>query len=469
MNRSSRAHLRAIAVGLSSIALLAGCIAGSSEQSDGDKLPKKVTDLSGKTIHVLAIQDPFYEPLKASIPEFEKKTGAKVVLEGASYDGLRQKYTLDAAGGSNSYDVFTLDGQWTAEMSSDQGNQLMTLDGLVDRDKKEVDPGDMPDPAWEGLRWKDKTYAVPISVYVQMLMYRKDLWESPKQQSAYQKKYNAKLAPPTTWEEFYRQAEFFTGRDWNGDGKADYGTAVAGKQGSALVQFFFQVATTRCAELFSSYPKEPFDFTPKLDSPEMVKSMEFYKSLKKVSPKAMLNYEWYDVGGAFWNDQAVMVPNWSVYADLSSDPKTSKVVGKVGAARIPHGEGCKSPMANWGLSISRASENKSAAWQFVKWATSSNLSKTWAKDYNYSASPRESVLTDPAVTKKYPWAGEFLAGIRSADPDYLPRIPALPKISDSLGSTFSSILNDRVSVQKGMTDANIKLRNIVNDADLDTR
>ena len=68
--------------------------------------------------------------------------------------------------------------------------------------------------------------ALPYGGSALVLVYHPAAFErEPNREAA--KKAGIKLEPPTTWEELDALAKFFQGRDWDGDGEADYGIALA--------------------------------------------------------------------------------------------------------------------------------------------------------------------------------------------------------------------------------------------------
>ena len=67
-------------------------------------------------------------------------------------------------------------------------------------------------------------YALPINQDSMGLVYRKDLFEDPKEMEAFKAKYGYELAPPKTYDELRDIAEFFTRPDKNLYGIATYGS-----------------------------------------------------------------------------------------------------------------------------------------------------------------------------------------------------------------------------------------------------
>src|SRR4029453_2978126 len=91
---------------------------------------------------------------------------------------------------------------------------------------------DVKDDLFGGLvsesQGDDTFVGMPVWTNSEILFYRTDLFEDPKNMADFEAKYGYPLAAPTTWDEYRDVAEFFT-RDTDGDGTIDlYGTDVKG-------------------------------------------------------------------------------------------------------------------------------------------------------------------------------------------------------------------------------------------------
>ena len=68
----------------------------------------------------------------------------------------------------------------------------------------------------------------------QILYYRKDVLANTAYQEKFKSKLNYELPnPPKSMKEMHDVAEFFTGWDWNGDGKEDWGISLHAKSHKA--------------------------------------------------------------------------------------------------------------------------------------------------------------------------------------------------------------------------------------------
>src|SRR5262245_62715911 len=71
----------------------------------------------GKTITLSMLAGYKEDVLRANLPEFEKKTGIKVVVDAAPFGDLYKKQLLSLSTGSGRYDVLFMDEPWVPPLS----------------------------------------------------------------------------------------------------------------------------------------------------------------------------------------------------------------------------------------------------------------------------------------------------------------------------------------------------------------
>ena len=133
---------------------------------------------------------------------FEKETGTKVTFVELPYDGLYDRLSSELASGSVSFDVAALDAIWLSSFA----------DGLKPLDDMFTDEvqADLFPALLQEAQIDDTFVGMPVWTNAEILYYRKDLFEDPANQTAFESKYGYPLAAPTTWEQFQDAAEFFT-------------------------------------------------------------------------------------------------------------------------------------------------------------------------------------------------------------------------------------------------------------------
>src|SRR5438445_8648562 len=143
----------------------------------------------GKAITLSMLAGYKEDVLRASLPDFEKKTGIKVVVDASPFGDLYKKQLLSLSTGAGRYDVVFVDEPWIPPLSEFllPPNERMTTLELQDFIPTTVASG-----AFLGTQ-----YAVPVDPNVQLLVYRKDLFEQKG------------LDPPATGDELLADGKVF--------------------------------------------------------------------------------------------------------------------------------------------------------------------------------------------------------------------------------------------------------------------
>jgi len=371
----------------------------------------------GATINVLSVQDPFYFGMELAIPSFEKKTGIKVNLEALNYDALHAKIITSFISKKAGVDVATVDQMWLTQYADN--NWIADLTPYIKKDKAAVKMNDfVPEVIYSMNEWRGKIYTMPIAAYGQFVMYRTDLMEQ------------AGLKPPPekpedwwTWDVYYEYVQKL--KDLGPD---VYGTVICGAQPVPIVHMYTQLATAFGATWVKQFPtvtsEGKWDFTPTVNSPENVEALEFYKALYELSPPECINYNWFDAGMSFAKQDIGMFFWWTPYAYLVRqagymDTAPSPVVGKYKIAPLPRKPGKKQiySLGGWSVAIPTFSNKKDAAWEFVKWVTSSEGQKEIGLLglKQFADFVRESNFRDKDLNKVYPWLGTQLFTLKEGN------------------------------------------------------
>ncbi len=387
----------------------------------------------GETIRFLAAADPYYEGLKKLVPEFEKETGIKVIIEGYEYGIMGSKLRLDLATGTAIYDVDAVDSPWAPEFGD--AKYLLDLGPFLERDAEEVNAQDIV--ALDLGEWQGVQYAIPLATYVWLVHYRDDLF----------KDYGIDV--PRTWDEYYDTAEKLT-LDRNGDGKVDFwGTALKGFAGHNP-EWWESFLYTNGARFFRDLQKG--DYYPLFDSTEVRKATDLWYSFREFSPPDTGNWSIFDVTDALITDRVAMIGMWDWAYGFINDPEKSKVIGKIKSTTSMVAKGIDAPptlTAPWLIAINKDSKNPEAAWKFVKWATSGETQLKLALG-EYLAPNRMSQLADPALQKKVPVIGAMYEALGAGyfyEP-YMPKTAEL--VAEVITVRLNAMLTGTNSVDEGL-------------------
>lgn len=354
-----------------------------------------------ETIRILMETVPDTRYIQELVPQFEAETGIDVEIEAISYIDMHSKLVPQLIAPEGSYDVIVVDFYWVGEFT--KAGWLMPLDDLVQRDG--VDVGVYVPKLMDLVGRVDGTlYMLPFYNYSMAVIYRQDLIDDPAEQSAFKEAYGIDLRVPETWDEYWKQVQFFT-RDTDGDGERDFfGTVIQGQRGDCISMQWANF-------LYSQgglYHDE--NWNPLLDSDEAIRAMEYYRdAVVNYSPAGSEAYCFDEAFNVMAQGKAYSFVTFNILYAGFEDPESSTVAGKVGIAPNPGG----GLNGGWGWAIPNSSPNVEAAWTFIKWAESAGIAKERAL---LGGAPTQApIFTDPDVVSArpyYPILGKILAGTK---------------------------------------------------------
>lgn len=339
---------------------------------------EKPESIDGVTIRVTLANHVWTETIKELIPEFEAATGATVEITQLAEDQLSDQYNVKLNAGTDEIDVLMYRPLQENKLFASNG-YLADLTEQVAADA-EWDWDDFQDGPRSLTSYEDAVVGVPIITERTVLYYRKDLLEA------------AGLEVPTTLDELEAAAEAIH----------EANPAVAGYIGRTGKS----AAVTQLSAFLYSFGGTWVDEDGKsaIGSPEAREAYKFYGHLIRDYTTATVNPEmsWPESFAVFQQGGAAFLADAdSLYKNMT-DPAQSTVVDQVGFAAFPAGPAGSKPynVASWALAVNETSQNQSAAWQFIKWATSKEVTLELAKLGVSGA--RASVWANPDATAGYP-------------------------------------------------------------------
>ena len=402
----------------------------------------------GTTLRVLLKEGYEIEAIQEFKGDFEAETGITVELEIYDEPTARQKLVLDATSGTGTYDI-TSSSFWNLpEFVS--AEWLQPLDEYLDQATDEwLQIDDIPQGAIESMTVDDKLYALPHTIIGGMLFYRTDVFEE------------LGLAAPKTTDEILAAAK-----------------TIAEKRPD-LVPFTARGASTFATlgtELGWAYGYDAIlfdkDGKPQADSPKMVNAMtDFVTLMKDYGPKDAATLTFTQAGEKFSSGSAAMMFDTSGFGTIFEDPEQSRVAGKVGFAH-PVGPAGK-PLQwlyNEGLAITAKSKNKNAAWLFLQWRMSrdvtakevTELSRTDVPNLHvlgsdeYAQFMKEQGLEDYAEALQTSW------GLTTAE--HWPFYPEFTSIGDSFAKEISTSITGSKTVKEALETTQKELTQIMKDS-----
>lgn len=287
-----------------------------------------VNDIGGAT-------GPITGPLHEIRSEFEAATGAHLVIIEKPLDEHFAYLITDLTTGAGQYDASIAGAWWLGD--------LVSQDFIISYDQYYGDPRF---PQWDIndvlpgprslLEYDGRKYMVANDHDGQVMYYRRDLLTDPGHRAAFEQQYGYPLAVPQTWAQFRDVAEYFDGKDLNGDGQPDDGLTMhlaVGEQG--MFHFIsFSAPFVIGPHNPNLYWFDPDTMKPLLDSPGHVRALGTMVDLVKFGPKEMLDWNLGQSWDHFLRGEAALTFTFGDLGALAQQ-EGSLVKGKIGTAPLP--------------------------------------------------------------------------------------------------------------------------------------
>jgi multiple sugar transport system substrate-binding protein len=307
----------------------------------GDNCP-----FSGQTVTVIVnvagekgpIEGPFHEVRE----EFEAATGATLNIVAVPFEEHFPKLIEDMASGTGQYDTSIAGAWWLGD--------LVAADFIMPYDDYYNDTsGKFPTWEYDGvlsgprslLEYGGKKYMVANDHDGQVLYYRRDLFEDSQHQGAFADEFGYDLAVPTTWDQFADMAQYFNGKDLNGDGEPGHGVTMHLKVGQQGMFHFMSFSAP-----FVIGPENPKlywfnaeDMTPLVNSSGHLAALSQLIEISKHGPEAMFGWSLGESWDYFLAGRAALTFSWGDLGALAQETPDrggkSTVKGMTGAGPIP--------------------------------------------------------------------------------------------------------------------------------------
>jgi len=344
-----------------------------------------VLGASAEIVKVLHIAGPEADHLAANLGTFEKLTGIKVQLDIAPRDVAGQRMMRELIQQGGTYDVVMSIGGSDYTTYVNKGEYIPIEDYLT---KEEIEQF-----------YGRKLFTDPrtgkmagIAQYhdSQMLFYRKDLLNDPKEKAAFKEKYGRELTIPKTLQDLYEVAEFFNRPP------EMYGYFENGLPGFwrwDYVYFLF-------GEGENLGDKEG-NLT--INTPGAIKAMEYLLKLNKFVPPGWKAMNFFDGDTLMKEGKIFMYQNWSYIWNEFCKEMPDKVGIAVPVGDVEPGVS----LSGWLALIPKTAPNTDGAVKFVKWLGGYDYQKKFTMDLIGQLSSRSDVMKDPEVRKLYPGIEEF--------------------------------------------------------------
>ncbi|MFE9726785.1 ABC transporter substrate-binding protein [Streptomyces sp. NPDC005794] len=326
-------------------------------------------------LRIMAINHVWSQAIRRRTEELEERIGRRVSMTLLTADQLASSYNVKLNASGTDVDVMMVRALQEQLLFAHNG-WLTDLSDRVTQDD-EFAWRDFQKAPREASLTAGKVLSVPVVTERPALYYRKDLVEDLG-------------GPPRTLAELMSAAQELTDKK-----KGLYGFVGRGQRSGAVSQW---------SSFLYSYGG---DFVVRgksgIGTPEALAAYEYYGGLlARTGPPGATNMSLEQAMPIFAQGKAAFYIDADAIYSSILDPQVSTVRDTVGFAPFPAGPAGARPhnIPSWSLGISTFSLLRDDAWEFIKWAASTEMTAALQKDGIPGA--RSSVWSDPSSLASFP-------------------------------------------------------------------
>jgi multiple sugar transport system substrate-binding protein len=411
---------------ISLLTFLTACSESSStKQKNTNKNNNSNQPFAGQEVDVLLVRTADTEHIMSITDRFTKATGIKVNYTAIAYEDIQKRMLLSLSSNSGEFDVVnpftemipTLQHSgWIEDLNKVPGEYNL----------EPIDLGNFMKNYQDYYTFKNETQFVLFQPDTRVLYYNKTLLKE------------AGLEPPTTWKELEEDAKLLTKPD---EGK--YGFATSTKQGPWPVLTWLPVLYSIGGTVLDENNR------PMLDSKEALEATKFYVNMvKNYSPPQGTSIDLFEIEPLLKQGKVAM----AAIASVINDPNIGMVTYPIYDETVERtGSGTT---GGWGFGIVKNSEEKGAGYEWLKWATSSEIMKEAALKGRLSPG-RVDIYEEADFQAANPNWKEQLKAL-STSKMYFP-LPIEPDAQNILSTELSKIITGNTTPEEGLKAAQKKI------------
>lgn len=281
---------------------------------------------------------------------FQALTGATLEIVEIPQAQYYTTTATDFLAGQNTYDVMNIGGWYMGDYVSN--GWIQPIDSFIGQEGFPTwEPDQVAPPIYNLLQWNDQLYATVNDGDAQLLYFRKDILEDPEWQAQYEAEVGSPMPYPIeTWQDLLAINQFFSGKDWNGDGDPDDGISLHLRSGGQGHFHFVTVAASFAITpsdgddpaAVSQYDNvfwfDPTNMVGLANSPGHVAALEYLVQLTATGSPSQTGWELAEAWANFLQGNAISTFSWGDVGSLAQRPDRSTIQGLLGASRIPCSE-----------------------------------------------------------------------------------------------------------------------------------
>ena len=335
--------------------------------------------------------------------DFTAESGIQMNFEFVPWTNFADRFLNELNSQGKLCDLMIGDSQWLG--TSATNGHYVKLNEFFDANGIDIDDF-LPATVYNYSTWpkgEPEYWALPAMGDALAWIYRKDWFERPEIQEAFQAEYGRALEAPESWDQLLDIAKFFHGREI--DGKTRYGVAIYTERGSEGITMGVTSALYPWGFAYQD-PDQPYQMEGVVNSPESVAALEFYKELFECcTPPGHTDAYMTTNLDAYKSGQVAMQMNWfAFFPGILKDPNVGG--DKSGFFVNPPQNIEASTLGGQGISVVSYSDKQDLALEYIKWFAQPEVQKKWWALGGYSC--HTAVLEDPGFADTAPFAAQFL-------------------------------------------------------------
>lgn len=391
----------------------------------------------GTTINVSCWSAPYPKWLADYIPEFTEKTGIKVNYDTPGFPVYNQRADLELSTKGSAFDVLNITFIYTSRWIG--AGWFTPLDEFIKNpNKTPADWGldDFPAGLMQPMSDKNgRVHGIPwIADAFMAGAGRMDLLKA------------AGVSMPDSLDELEAACKLVN----NKDGTKAFLTE--NHYGWVWIPFLQSFGG-------NVFRNPPDDLMPTLDTPEAAAAAEYFvKLMKEYGPADALSYNYDQALAVLKQGRVNLSANNQAFLVQLADKNTSNVTATCGFGIFPKGPKGRFPgIATHGWGIPTGSKNKDAAWEFIKWSMSKDMTRRMVVEKGYGSITRKSVIASAEFKQKMTINGQdvgkiFVDTLDMAGQGHMKyrTVHVYPQVNTQITKAIENVLSGQMSAREAL-------------------